>query len=174
MCCDRSLTDKQAVSQQPVCFYSIKAHKHSDNGKCRQQPEEPNSPGINKLIRANVDKCVAVVMVQCGGTQATVSHTMQNNCTWSYFQHSLHKKWTFYPTGVQHKLTEEPIQPHIWPGRKSRTSTQRRDGGRRNASSGSSVRVKRDKTRGRRCCSVRVLLELLDFHEKASLVLHQE
>lgn len=138
-----------------------------------QQPEEPNSPGINKLIRANVDKCVAVVIMQCGGTQATVSHTRLTQLhmklqltlfsTWKLISVQFlvaltspkyylgvpdrpwaHKKLTFYLTGVQNKLTEEPIQPHIWPRRKRRMSTQRRDGGRRKAAR--SVRVERDKT----------------------------
>lgn len=40
-----------------------------------QKAKEPDSPGINKLIRADVDKCVAVVMMRSGGTQASVSHT---------------------------------------------------------------------------------------------------
>lgn len=40
-----------------------------------QEAEEPDSPGINKLIRANVDKCVAAVMMPRGGTRASVPHT---------------------------------------------------------------------------------------------------
>lgn len=40
-----------------------------------QEAKEPDSPGINKLIRADVDKCVAVVMMRSGGTQASSPET---------------------------------------------------------------------------------------------------